>query len=246
MKLGSPVEPDTNETSNVGLLRVAASARAAGRLARGDRRGPRRGLVCHRRAALGAGDGLSAVPDGDRGARDRARGLVSGRIVGLWRTGEWLPRMRAILLAVSVTGDWLMVVVTVAELAVSAAEAVRSPPDHAPARPRLRCRRLLWHAGLGLNFLGTTTPSMDMCRCSPRSGRCAGRITSDSCDRRERARSKSTWTWTRAAGGRSWPSPGPCLLRRSLAAAIPLDSAIARSPLVRRPDRPMPVRGGSG
>ena len=80
--------------------------------------------------------------------------LVSGRLVDLWRRGDWLGRLRAILIAVAFTGDWLLVVVCMAELAVSAAEAI--------------CARLPWCAGwrfvdvlvlvamlaLGLNFLG--------------------------------------------------------------------------------------------
>ena len=80
--------------------------------------------------------------------------LVAGRLVALWRTGNWLGRLRAILIAVAFTGDWLLVVVSATELAVSAAEAIRT--------------RLPWGAGwrivdpvvflamltLGLNFLG--------------------------------------------------------------------------------------------
>ena len=38
--------------------------------------------------------------------------LIAGRLVSSGDAGGWLGRMRAILLAVSVTGDWLMVVVT--------------------------------------------------------------------------------------------------------------------------------------
>jgi hypothetical protein len=87
-------------------------------------------------------------------ARGIALVLIAGRVVSLWRAGGWLLPMRAVLLAVSVTGDWLMVVVTVAELAVSPVEVVRA---------RLTTRSV-WQAvdavvffvmlALGLNFLG--------------------------------------------------------------------------------------------
>ena len=40
--------------------------------------------------------------------------------------GRMAERLRAILIAVAFTGDWLLVVVTLAELAVSAAEAIRA------------------------------------------------------------------------------------------------------------------------
>jgi hypothetical protein len=87
-------------------------------------------------------------------ARGLALVLVSGRIVGLWRTGEWLPRMRAILIAVAVTGDWLMVVVTVAELAASAAETIRARLTARPLGRVFDGAVLLSALALGLNFLG--------------------------------------------------------------------------------------------
>ena len=92
-------------------------------------------------------------------ARGIALVLVSGRILALWRTGEWLSRMRAILLAVAITGDWLMVVVTVAELAVSAAEAIGAKLAErlavADDIPRF-FTVTVWFGtlALGLNFLG--------------------------------------------------------------------------------------------
>ncbi len=59
-----------------------------------------------------------------------ARGItlvfVAGRITALWRTGGLKERLRAILIAVALTGDWLMVVVTLAELSVAAAGATRA------------------------------------------------------------------------------------------------------------------------
>ena len=48
-------------------------------------------------------------------ARGMALVMLAGRLVMLWRSGGWLGRMRAILVAVALTGDWLLVVVTLAE-----------------------------------------------------------------------------------------------------------------------------------
>ena len=59
-----------------------------------------------------------------------ARGItlvfVAGRITALWRMGGLKERLRAILIVVALTGDWLMVVVTLAELSVAAAGATRA------------------------------------------------------------------------------------------------------------------------
>jgi hypothetical protein len=59
-------------------------------------------------------------------ARGIALVLVAGRLVVLWRSGGWLGRLRATLIPVAFGGDWLLVVVTLAELTVSAVEAIRS------------------------------------------------------------------------------------------------------------------------
>ncbi len=87
-------------------------------------------------------------------ARGIALVLVAGRVVGLWGTGRWLPRMRAVLLAVAVVGDWLMVVVTLTELAVSAVEVIRSRLTAAPSWQALDAVVFCGMLGLGLNFLG--------------------------------------------------------------------------------------------
>jgi hypothetical protein len=49
-------------------------------------------------------------------ARGIALVLISGRLIALWRTGESLGRMRAILIGMAFGGDWLLVVVTLTEL----------------------------------------------------------------------------------------------------------------------------------
>lgn len=63
-------------------------------------------------------------------ARGLALALISGRMIGLWRSGESLGRMRATVLAAGFLGDWRMVVAACSELAATAAEGlVRSRGD---------------------------------------------------------------------------------------------------------------------
>ena len=51
---------------------------------------------------------------------------VSGRVVGLWRDGRFVDRARALLVAVGLAGDWMLVVATAVDLAVSGIENVRA------------------------------------------------------------------------------------------------------------------------
>jgi hypothetical protein len=54
-------------------------------------------------------------------ARGLALVLVAGRLVALWERGGTYPRLRAALIAVSLAGDWMFVVVTAAEVVASLA-----------------------------------------------------------------------------------------------------------------------------
>lgn len=87
-------------------------------------------------------------------ARGIALLLVVGRLLALWQRGTWRGRVRAIVMAVGFIGDWLLVVVTLAELVASIAETVR------PRIPWVRSWRFVDGAAwlgmlaLGLNFLG--------------------------------------------------------------------------------------------
>ena len=80
--------------------------------------------------------------------------FVAGRLVALWRRGDWLARLRAILIAVAFTGDWLLVVVCLAELAVSAAEAIRGRLPWCAGWRFVDALVLVAMLALGLNFLG--------------------------------------------------------------------------------------------
>ena len=55
-------------------------------------------------------------------ARGLALVLIAGRLVELWSQGGWFSRTRAVLIAVALAGDWMFVVVTLAELGATLAE----------------------------------------------------------------------------------------------------------------------------
>jgi hypothetical protein len=58
-------------------------------------------------------------------ARGIALVLIAGRLGCLWNRGSWLDRTRVILVAVGLTGDWMMVVATVVEVTTTIAELIR-------------------------------------------------------------------------------------------------------------------------
>jgi hypothetical protein len=165
-------------------------------------------------------------------ARGIALVVVSGRIVGLWRTGEWLARMRAVLLSIAVTGDWLMVVITIAELAVSAAGAARARFTSHPLGRAIDTAVFVGALAMGLNFLGhhdteyghlplLAAIGTGVLAGIPRFMRSLGRslqIPLNWTPRRRRAILVFAWAIPIAA---------------FLAAAIPVDWSIARSPVVR-------------
>ena len=165
-------------------------------------------------------------------ARGIALVFVAGRVACLWQSREWLHRTRAILLGVSVGGDWLMVVVTAAELAVSAAGAMRRRLALPDAWRVVDGAVLLGMLGLGLNFLAhhdTESGHIPLL-----AGIGAGLLAAllDRWRRRDRT-ATTAWAWTRsrrrAILALSWAVPAASLL----AAAIPLEYAAARHPLVR-------------
>jgi hypothetical protein len=158
--------------------------------------------------------------------------LMAGRVVNLWRAGRWLPRMRAILLAVSVIGDWLMVVVTLAELAASVVEAARSRLTPVSAWQAVDAVVFVVMLGVGLNFLGHHDTEYGHLPLLAAIG--VGVASGLPGIRQSPAFTvRATWTWTRARWRASmavaWAVPVAALV----AAAVPLDHELARSGLVR-------------
>jgi hypothetical protein len=87
-------------------------------------------------------------------ARGIALVLIAGRLATLCRSGGLLGWLRATLLAVGFLGDWLLVVVTAAELALTAVAVVRLRLA-GPAWPRVWEGAVFWVVlAVGLNFLG--------------------------------------------------------------------------------------------
>jgi hypothetical protein len=87
-------------------------------------------------------------------ARGIALVMLAGRLVILWRRGDWLARMRVLVIGLGLTGDWLLVVGTIAELAVSAAESIQSRLRPGLMPPIIGLAVWWSMIALGLNFLG--------------------------------------------------------------------------------------------
>src|SRR5262249_41470682 len=86
-------------------------------------------------------------------ARGIAVIIIAGRLVALCRSGGPMGGLRATLLAVGFVGDWLLVVVTSVELAVSAVEAIRLGLERGLPRA-FPVAVLIGVFAAGLNFLG--------------------------------------------------------------------------------------------
>ena len=55
-------------------------------------------------------------------ARGLSLVLIAGRLAELWAQRRWFPRTRAVLIGVALAGDWMLVVVTLAEAGATLAE----------------------------------------------------------------------------------------------------------------------------
>jgi hypothetical protein len=86
-------------------------------------------------------------------ARGIAIILIAGRLPTLWRSAGPLGRIRAILLATGFFGDWLLVVVTSAELTVSAIDAIESRFADSRFLRGLKIAVFLGVLAQGFNFL---------------------------------------------------------------------------------------------
>jgi hypothetical protein len=158
--------------------------------------------------------------------------FVAGGLVVRWRAGQWLGRLRVILIAVSFAGDWLFVVVTFAELAVSAAEAIRS---------RFPSPATWWFVdpvvffgmlGLGLNFLAQHDTEYGHIPLLAALG--VGVMIGFAGYLRKGFHvpvSSGVWSPPRLAAALAVAWAGP--IASLLAAAVPVDHAAARYPFVR-------------
>ena len=86
-------------------------------------------------------------------ARGIAIIIIAGRLTALWRSDRPLGRIRAILLATGFLGDWLLVVVTSAELTVSVVEAIESRLAQSRLVRGVKVAAFLGVLAQGLNFL---------------------------------------------------------------------------------------------
>jgi hypothetical protein len=87
-------------------------------------------------------------------ARGIALVFVAGRLAQLWTMGGWLGRLRTVVLATAFIGDWLLVMVTVAELCVSVTGGLRSRIKLIGTRTWLDAVAYFLALAYGLNFLG--------------------------------------------------------------------------------------------
>ncbi|HEX3449992.1 MAG TPA: DUF6798 domain-containing protein, partial [Isosphaeraceae bacterium] len=165
-------------------------------------------------------------------ARGIALVFVAGRLAALWRLGGWPARLRAILLAVAFTGDWLLVVVTLVELSVAASGAVRALCPWWRDYRKIDLLAMSAMLALGLNFLVHHDTEYGHIPLLAALG--LGLLTGLWGRLRINARTHGeNWVWTparvRAATALAWGLP----LASLLAAAVPTDHALARHPLVR-------------
>jgi hypothetical protein len=158
--------------------------------------------------------------------------FVAGRLVALWRVGGWLGRVRAILIATALAGDWLLVVVTAAELAVTAAQALRVRLPWIADKVFIDGAALAVMLALGLNFLGhhDTEYGHVPLLAALAVGLLAGTRGIVKTRGHDAGRS---WAWTPARLVATVTAAWMLPLASLLAAAVPLDHEASRHPLVR-------------
>lgn len=165
-------------------------------------------------------------------ARGLALILGGGYVVALWERGGWLNRLRAILIPLGLTGDWLFVVVVSAELGVFLLGRVGE---------RLRVGAYqAWAFFYQIAYLG-----MLGCGCWYMSRHDTERgnkpllavvliwLVASAVLSRRRSGRAGAWTWTprrlRWAMAAAWAVP----LGGLVASLIPVDHDLSRSPIVR-------------
>ena len=163
-------------------------------------------------------------------ARGLALILISGRVVSLWQGGSRLGRIRASVLAAGFLGDWLLVVVSAAEVAVSAIELRQIIGDRMIPRviPVLTYFVVI---GYGLNFLGhhdTESGHVPLLFALGVGWLAGGFVWRQMVDEGIHGRRRPRWA-VAAMLGAVWVIPIGALL----AALIPADRSAARHALAR-------------
>jgi hypothetical protein len=168
-------------------------------------------------------------------ARGIALILIAGRVVALWRTTTTMGRLRAILICVSVTGDWLMVVTTLAEVAVSFTAAVRVRLAGAARWQAIDVVVTFGMLALGLNFLGHHDTEYGHIPLLIAVGAGLSTGVAQYLYWRRQASRRKPWRWAWAPSRRhallagAWAVP----VASFLAGEIPDDHPVARMALVR-------------
>jgi hypothetical protein len=156
-----------------------------------------------------------------------ARGLalvcVAGYVVALWDRGGWMPRLRAALIPLGLTGDWLFVVVVGVEAATVFAEAIGRQVRIESLGP-IAFAGAMAYGGLflarhdtergGRSLLALIVASLIVAWIGRRTPGLAFTWT------------PRRWRW---AMGLAWATPVAALV----AGLAPLESSIAASPVVR-------------
>ncbi len=88
-------------------------------------------------------------------ARGLALVFIAGKLVNLWERGQWFPRLRSVLIGVALAGDWMLVVMTIAETGVALCEWLddRSFRGRFAFGPHVQKIVFAGLLGLGLVFL---------------------------------------------------------------------------------------------
>jgi len=156
-----------------------------------------------------------------------ARGLALvgavGHVVALWDRGGWMPRLRAALIPLGLTGDWLFVVVVGVEAATLAAEWIGRRVQ-VESFGRVVFVGALAYGGLFLSRHDTEHGCRSLLTLIVVS-LVAARIGQRAAGRRL-AWTPRRWRW---AMGAAWAIPVSALV----AGLVPSDASIASSPVVR-------------
>ena len=168
-------------------------------------------------------------------ARGLALILAAGHVVALWERGGWSNRLRAVLIPLGLTGDWLFVVVVAAELGAVVLERV-GERFRLGARPALPILLQAAHlAILGCGCLYMSRHDTERGNQPLLAAVTVWLVVSAIVARRRQSGRSGSWSWTwtprrlRLAMAAAWAVP----LAGLVAGMIPVDHALGRSAVVR-------------